>query len=163
MVVSLWILRSTAQPPGSPANRIRWPRAVRLAGHLGLAVSAAALLANTFGYVFFANVLGGTLLESGYLALIFYASVEVLDGLVMIALEPAPAECPEHRRLSPRLVASIAPGVCCRCSPGLCGFSSRLQRLLLREPLFDIARQFLNAQLAVGSVSASQAIYWLSD
>ncbi len=109
MVVSGWILRSTAHPPGSPSNQIRWPRAIRLAGNLALAVSAAALLANTFGYVSFANVLGGALLESGYLALILYASVEVLDGLVMIALEPAPIEYPEHRQPSPRTVTSSHP------------------------------------------------------
>jgi small-conductance mechanosensitive channel len=154
MVVSGWILRSTAHPPGSPSNQIRWPRAIRLAGNLALAVSAAALLANTFGYVSFANVLGGALLESGYLALIFYASVEVLDGLVMIALGLRPlstlSTVSRHRALlryrTRRILQVLA---------GALWILVTLQRLSLREPLFDISQQFLNAQLVVGSMSTS--------
>jgi len=154
MVVSGWILRSTAHPQGSPSNQIRWPRAIRLAGNLALAVSAAALLANTFGYVSFANVLGGALLESGYLALIFYASVEVLDGLVMIALSVRPLSALStvnyHRTLlrhrTRRMLQTLAAAL---------WILDVLQRLLLRDPLFDISRQFLNAQLVVGSMSTS--------
>ena len=154
MLLSIWILRFTAHPARSPLNETRSRRTIRLAGNLGLATSVAALLANAFGYVTFSNILGSALLQSCYLALILYASVEILDGLVMIALNMRPfntlGAVSRHRSLLRyrirRILQSLAVAL---------WTLAVLQRLLLREQLFDAAHQFLYAEFVVGSIRIS--------
>ncbi|MGH7876022.1 MAG: mechanosensitive ion channel domain-containing protein [Candidatus Binatia bacterium] len=153
-LVSIWVPRFTVDGKGSPPNRLRWGWAIRLAANLSLAASVAALLANALGYVSFSNLLGGALLEGGYLGLVLYATVEVLDGLVMIALSVRPfstlSAINRHRLLVRHRIRRVLQAV----AIALWVFAV-LQRLLIREQLLDFFQEFLSAQLVVGSISTS--------
>jgi small-conductance mechanosensitive channel len=127
-----------------------------LAGYLGLATSVAALVANAFGYVTFSNILGSALLESCYLGLILFASVEILDGLVMIALNVRPfvtlGAVSRYRSLLHQRIHRVLQSLAV-----VLWILAVLRRLLLREQLFHTAHQVLDAQFVVGSISISPA------
>jgi small-conductance mechanosensitive channel len=154
MILSLWILRFTARRPRPNSNDPRSHRALRLAGTSGLIISTVGFLANCFGYVTFSTFLGGALLASSYLALILYASIEVLDGLVMIALSlrffDRLGAVYRHRSVLRRRIRHALQllAICL-------WIVALLQRLLLREQLSDAALRFLQAQLVVGSIRIS--------
>ncbi len=154
MVFSVWLVRSAGRPPRSTSDEAHSRKMFKIAGYVGLIISSAAFIANGFGYVTLANLLGNGLLDSSYLALILYALVEVFDGLAMIALSLRPFAVlgivSRYRRLLHHRVrrALQTLGV-------LLWALAVLQRLLLRDPLFDAVGQFLTAELGVGSIHVS--------
>ena len=54
------------------------------------AIALSAAIASAAGYTSLATLLGNALIRSSYLALILYAVLEVLDGLVNFALQMRP-------------------------------------------------------------------------
>ncbi len=78
-----WQWRRAANGPGT----LRAARLVALAASLIFAVS---LVAGISGFMALALLLGAGMLGSGYLAMVFYASVRVADGLVAFALRARP-------------------------------------------------------------------------
>jgi small-conductance mechanosensitive channel len=154
MLFLLWLIRSMGWSPRSTAEWEPLRNIIKAAACVALAFCAVAFMANTMGYVTLANLLGNALLDSAYLALILYAAVEVLDGLVLIAL-----------RLRPLSLLSIASrhGLLLRhrVRRGLQWLAIFLwvlfvlERLLLRERLFSAVREILIAELTVGSLHIS--------
>jgi potassium-dependent mechanosensitive channel len=154
MVFLIWLVRSTERPALSTSDKTRSRKMVKVAGYVALSISSAAFIANILGYVTLANLLGNGLLESSYLALILYAIVVVLDGLAMIALIVRPLAAlgtvSRHRSLLHHRIRAVLEllGV-------LLWILGALQQLLLRDPLFNAARQFLTAEFSVGSIHIS--------
>jgi small-conductance mechanosensitive channel len=151
---SLWIARSVGRTPSSTPQGARPRQMISMAGYVALAISSAAFIANVFGYVTLANLLGNALLQSAYLALILYAIVEVFDGLVTVALSSPPfallGTISRHRALWRRRIqrALLLLAV-------ILWVLAVLQRLMLRDKLFAAVHRFLTAELSFGSIQIS--------
>lgn len=86
--------------------------------------------------------------------MVLYASVEIFDGLIMIALKARPLDrlsaVNRHRSMlrhrARRALQALAIAL---------WIAAVLQRLLLREQLFEAALRFLDAEFAVGSIHIS--------
>lgn len=76
-----WMLRSRSGSTGMASDRAEFARTTTLAACAGLALSAFALVSEVTGHESLARLFGDTLLTSAYLAVLLYASVELLDGL----------------------------------------------------------------------------------
>ncbi len=152
--ISFWLVRAAGQAPRTAPDNPRSRKMLKIAGYIALAVSSGAFVANAFGYVTLATLLGNALLQGGYLALILYAVVEVLDALVTTALGVRPIAAlgtvSRHRLLLRRRIRLIFGSVAL-----LLWMLAILQRLLLRDRLFRAAREFLTAELAFGSIRIS--------
>jgi potassium efflux system protein len=151
---SLWLIRTRGKWLESSADAVRSRRLIRSAAYAALAVSSVAFTANIFGYITFASLLGNTLLQSCYLALVLYAAVEILDGLVTFALSLPPfatlGTISRYRALVRRRLRRALQSLAV-----LFWLLVVLQRLLLRERLFAAAHEFLTRELSLGSVRIS--------
>ncbi len=153
-VFSVWLIRAVRRTlaPGSEPAGAR--KLVESAGYLALGVSASAFIASVFGYVTFATLLGNSLLRGCYLAVILYALVEVLDGLVGFALSLRPfttlGMISHYRSLLRRRARRVLQVLA-----ALFWLLVLLQWLLLRDRLLDSARQFLSTELSFGSIRIS--------
>jgi potassium-dependent mechanosensitive channel len=154
MLFLVWLVRSLGQPTELTPNTARSPKTIKAGASVGWAVAAVAFIANAAGYVTLANFLGNALLCSAYLALVLYAMVEVLDGLVTVALRLRPlALLTMVRRHQALLRRRVRRGL--QWLASFLWVIFVLQRLLLRERLFGVIREILTAALTVGSLSLS--------
>jgi small-conductance mechanosensitive channel len=153
IVFSLWLARATRGrlEPSAPGARARG--LIKNAAYAALIVSSAAFTANIFGYVTFASLLGNTLLQSCYLALVLYAVVEILDGLFSFALSLPPFAALAISRY--RAVVSRRLRRTLQMLAVLFWFVTVLQRLLIRDQLFAAAHEFLTRELGFGSIRFS--------
>jgi small-conductance mechanosensitive channel len=146
IVFLLWLILAKLRRGAAPG---RLHKTIMAAACAGLFVAAVALTANVVGYVTLANLLGNALLGSAYLALILYAAVEILDGLVMIALRVRPLAllriAQRHGPLLRYRVRAVLKWLAV--SLWLLG---TLNRLLLRERLFRALKSVLTAEIGVG-------------
>jgi small-conductance mechanosensitive channel len=152
--ISSWLVRSAGQAPRTVPDNPRSRNNQKIAGYVALAISAGAFVANAFGYVTLATLLGNTLLQCSYLALILYAAVEVLDEIVTAALVTRPfaalGTVSRHRLLLRRRIRRALQSVAV-----LLWVMAVLQRLLLRDRLLGAVHEFLTAKLAFGSIQIS--------
>lgn len=81
MLFAGWLIKS---------SRAGTLKTVTAGARAALAVFTTAFLANAFGYVSLAELLGDATLGSAYLAVILYASTRIADGLIMLALSAYP-------------------------------------------------------------------------
>jgi potassium efflux system protein len=127
---------------------------IKLAAYAGLLLACVALIANILGYVTLASVLGNTLVQGIYLALILYAFVAVLDGLVNIALSVPPlaklAAVRRHQSLLQRRI-----GRTLRVLAVVLWILAILKQHLLLERLVQATARFLSADFGVGSIQIS--------
>jgi potassium efflux system protein len=157
-LVSGWLmmrLRRPAQPAGKAAPaETRRRKYVRRASAAAFVLAFAAAAANALGYVALSSLLGNALFNSAYVGLMLYALVEILDGLFLIALHGRPlillASVRTHRMMLARRVRRFVEWV----ALGLWALYA-LQRLALRERLFELARNALGAEAALGSLRIS--------
>jgi potassium-dependent mechanosensitive channel len=154
MFFSLWLVRSFAWRGTSSSNGTRAGKSITFGAWVVLVNSSVVFVANLLGYVTLANLLGNALLESSYLALILYAIVEVVDGLIMIALNARPFAAlrvvGRHRLLLRQRVRRILQVLAVAV-----WVTALLQQLLLREQVFSAAREFLISEFSVGSIQIS--------
>ncbi|HEY3150290.1 MAG TPA: mechanosensitive ion channel domain-containing protein [Candidatus Binatia bacterium] len=154
MIFSLWLVRSGRRPPHSTSDQARSRKMIKIGGYVALMTASAALIANLFGYVALANLLGNGLLDSSYVALILYALLEVLDGLALIVLSLRPfAALGIVSRYRSLLHHRVRRGL--QALGVLLWALAVLQQLLLRDRVFAAARQFLAAELSIGSIQTS--------
>ena len=150
----VWLIRSLGQPTELTPKTARSSKTIKGGASVGLAVTAVAFIANATGYVTLANFVGNALLGSAYLALVLYAMVEVLHGLVTVALRLRPlALLTMVRRHQAPLRRRVRRGL--QFLAIFLWILGTLQRLLLRERLFTAIREILTAELTVGSLSLS--------
>ncbi len=152
--LSIWLARTAGEAPRTAPDCARSRRILKIVGYAALAISSGAFVANAFGYVTLAALLGNALLQSSYLALILYAAVEVLDGVATVALGTrlfAPLGIvSRHRSLLRRRIRRSLQSVAL-----VLWLLAVLQRLLLRDRLFGAMREFLAAKLTFGSIQIS--------
>ncbi len=150
---SAWLVRSLTIAQTSRSNAAAH-NGVKTICYGGIVVFGLAFIADAFGYVTFANLLGNALLTSAYFAVILYALVEVIYELGSLALTVRPllllTVVRRHQELLRR-----------RLHRGLTWLAVFLwffvlaQRLLLRERLMMTIRSALTAELALGSLRVS--------
>ncbi|HEX2386254.1 MAG TPA: mechanosensitive ion channel domain-containing protein, partial [Candidatus Binatia bacterium] len=122
---------------------------LRFAAALGLALASAAFAANAAGYVTLANLAGNAVLGSAYLAIILYALVEIIDGLVALALRTPPfAFSGVARRHGALIRRRLRRGL--QLLAIVLWFLGTLNRLLLRDRLFEAVRRLLGLDLGIG-------------
>ena len=86
----VWVLRSWYLPMGTAATQGRGWRTIRAIAKIGLIFLPAAFLLNIFGYVNFGDLLGIFFLRSVYIAVVLYAAIRIIEGLITIALQVRP-------------------------------------------------------------------------
>ncbi|HZT58338.1 MAG TPA: mechanosensitive ion channel domain-containing protein, partial [Pyrinomonadaceae bacterium] len=140
------------QVPEAERNRL-W-KTIKVGTRAALAVFAASLVANALGYVNFAKLLGSGALGSAYIAVILYAVVRIVDGVIMFALRVRPlaslGAVREHRALVGRRICAVL-----HWAATLLWLIYTLELFSLRAPLFGAVRAVLAASLTVGSLSLS--------
>ena len=142
------------RPTSSTLETERLRKTIKGAAGVALPVAAAAFMGNILGYVTLANLLGNALLSSAYFALILHAVIEVLDGLVIIALRLRPFSLfGLFRRHGALLRYRLRQGL--QWLAILLWVLFALDRLLLRERLFSAIRGILTAEFVVGSLEVS--------
>ena len=150
----LWLIQGRHLPTVGDKTNERLSRAIRAAVWIGLLVLSAAFLANIFGYVSLANILGSTFLWSAYLTAILYVAIRIAEGLIMIALHVGPIA-------SLRVVQLHRPMLHRRMCTGieLLAFLLWLNLMLnvfgLRTQLIQNIAAVLDANLSIGSLNIS--------
>src|SRR5262249_27811138 len=153
MLFLVWLYRSMGRPVSTPETR-SLRKIIKIAACVGLAVAVRDFTSNILGYVTFADLVGNALFLSAYLALILYAVIEVLEGLVMIALRLRPFSLFSIvRRHGPLLRRRVRHGLVWLDSfPWLVVARNRL---LLRDQSVSAIREILTAEFIVGSLRVS--------
>lgn len=152
--MSLWLVGMASRQLRTTAKDTQTRKFFKITGYVALAASCAGLTANIFGYVTLTTLIGNALLQSSYFALILYAAVEALDGLVIVALSAGPfaalGTVSRHQLLLRRRIRRVLQSL------GLVlWLLALLQRLLLRERIVGAAHELLTAKLSFGSIHIS--------
>jgi len=149
-----WLLYALRAGRGLTAGSERSRKTIRVAAGCAFVLAAIACAANAAGYVTLANLIGNAVLGSAYLAIILYALVAVLEGLVALALSVRPlaflGAVKRHGGLIRRRVRLGLQAAAC-----VLWFLGTLNRLLLRDRLFSAVQSILAADLGIGSLHIS--------
>ena len=150
----LWLIQGRHLPTVGDKTSERLSRATRAAVWIGLLVLSAAFLANIFGYVSLANILGSTFLSSTYLAAILYVAIRIAEGLIIIALHIGPIASLRVVELHrPMLHQRMCRGV--ELLAFLLWLSLMLNVFGLRTQLIQNIAAVLDANLSIGSLNIS--------
>jgi potassium-dependent mechanosensitive channel len=150
----IWLIRSKHLSTIGANTTKRFARAIRVAAQIGLIVFPATLLANVFGYVNLANLLGNGVLRSAYVAAALYAALRVVEALIIIALAARPLGSVRVVRLNRPMLQRRICGVA-EFLALLWWLSLTLNFFLLRTPLITSIEGALRANLTIGSLSIS--------
>jgi potassium-dependent mechanosensitive channel len=135
----------------SSSNPGQVEKVVRAYLHAAFFVFLAAGFANVFGYVPLSFVIGNGMLESSYLAVVFYAGVRILDALALAALSLRPisgfAMVRRHHDLVYAKTATILRWI----ATGVWAVAA-LQEFYLRDPLWQKASDELSKTHSFGSL-----------
>jgi potassium efflux system protein len=164
----IWLLRSSRQSASGTNSYPPLPWPGRWYARVSLLLFVAALAGDCLGYVSPSYLLGNAVLTGAYLALIGYAAVRMLEGLVVIALQVRPlryfAMVRKHRGMIRRRIMRVI-----QCLMFLVWLSLVLKHFQLRDPLFQGISTVLNAglvlgafRLTLGQIIAFVAIVWAS-
>jgi potassium-dependent mechanosensitive channel len=150
----IWLIRSQHLTTIAAKTTKRFALAMRIATQIGLIVFPAALLANVFGYVNLANLLGNGALKSAYVAAALYAALRIVEGLITISLTARPLGLMRVVRLNrPMLRRRICAVV--EFLAFVWWLSFALGFFWLRMPLIGSTEATLRANLTIGSLSIS--------
>ncbi|HTD17611.1 MAG TPA: mechanosensitive ion channel domain-containing protein [Chthoniobacterales bacterium] len=150
----IWLIWSKRSVKVGPNGSELFGRVVRLAIQASLIVFPVTLLANVFGYINFANLLGGGAIRSAYVGAAAYATLMLVEGLIIISLRTRPLCAMRvvqfNRSMIQRRICVIA---------GLLAFlywaGLTLNFFELLQPLITNTEAVLRANLAIGSLSIS--------
>jgi small-conductance mechanosensitive channel len=149
-VFLVWLLRSWHLPTEAAETNGRVWRTIRAIAIIGLILLPAAFLANIFGYVNLGNLLGIIFFRSVYIAAMLYASIRIIEGLIIIALQVRPLGSLRVVSLHRSMVLRRT----CRALEFL-AFLFWLNVMLsffgVRTPLIETTEAALNANLTIGS------------
>jgi potassium efflux system protein len=150
----IWLIRSKHLPTIAANTAKRFAGTIRGAVQFGLILFPATLLANVFGYVNLANLLGNGALRSAYVAAALYAALRIVEGLITIALEARPLALMHvvrlHRPMLQRRICGVAEFLAF-----LFWLSLTLSFFGLLTPLVTNTEAALRASLTMGSINIS--------
>ena len=150
-----WFLRYVKR--AEPADRSRHhSRLLHVGVRLASAVFVATALANAYGYVALANLVGNGVLRAMYFGLLLYTVVEILDALLAMALRARPLTLfgmvKRHPELLRRRIRMLLNGLAI-----VWWALFLLDRLALRDRVVYAVRTALTANLEIGAISISTA------
>lgn len=154
-LVFLWFYR--ARLLKEPPEDVKYGqvfRVARVAAVVVLPFFAVAFLANALGYVNLSQLVGSGVLRSLYAAVIFYAIVRIIDGLIAFALRFKPLNLL-------KMVQNYAPTIqekaqkFIRVVAFVLWLFATLEFFTLRQTVFEQARAIMTADLNLGSLSIS--------
>lgn len=148
--LTLWLLRGTTRRLQNQDNYVR--RAIRPIGWTALALLFTALCANLFGNVSLAEALTSGVIDSGYMALLLYASMAACLGLFRVVLaQPELANRHFIRQQETALHAGFSRllvfGAAC------IWFLYSVDQFRLLRPLYSVATTVMGLGIDVGEVS----------
>ena len=150
----VWLIR-TKHLPSVGANTTKlFARAIRLLVQIGLIVFPVTLMANIFGYVDLANLLGGGAIRSAYVAASVYTALRIVEGLIIMSLGTRPLGLMRAVRLN-RSMLQRRIGAVVELLALIYWLSLTLNFFGLRTPLIMATAEGLRANLAIGSLSIS--------
>jgi small-conductance mechanosensitive channel len=150
----IWLIRSKHLSTIGANTTKRFVRVIRAATQIGVIVFPVTFLANFFGYVNFANLLGNAALRSAYVAAALYAALRIVEGLIIISLEARPLGLMRVVRLNRPMLQRRICGVA-EFLAFVWWLSLTLNFLELRTPLIASTEAALQANLTIGSLSIS--------
>jgi potassium-dependent mechanosensitive channel len=150
----IWLIRSKHLLAIGVNTTKRFAKAIRVAAQIGLIVFPAALLTNVFGYVNLANLLANGALRSAYVAAALYATLRIVEGLIIIALAARPLGLVRVVRLNRPMLQRRICGVA-EFLAFVYWLSLTLNFFSLRTPLITSAEGALRTNLTIGSLSIS--------
>jgi small-conductance mechanosensitive channel len=154
VALALTLLQSRRRVDGPPWTMTAAWRAVRLGAWPGLAVFAAALVANLGGYVRLADMLATTAFFSAFSAIVTYALTRVGEGLLHALLCVPPLSfLGMTRRHTPLLTSRFNRFL--KWVGFLVWLSLTLSALGLLQPLYTAAQSLWGAMLPLGSLETS--------
>jgi len=143
-------LRSRSLTAG-PSELSQPKQIVRAYLHAAFAFFIVAGFANIFGYIFLSILLSKGILESSYLAVIFYAGVRILDALALSALNVRPLSgllmVKHHRDL---LYQNTSATI--RWGAAIIWVSFALEFFTIRGPIWHELIHFLGVTIPWGSM-----------
>ncbi|MGI8786935.1 MAG: mechanosensitive ion channel domain-containing protein [Pyrinomonadaceae bacterium] len=154
IIFLVWFLRSKRLASKVEAGHFRVFAAIKKAIPFALVIFCAALLANVFGYVSLAGIIGKGILGSAYIALILYTAVQIIESLLIFAFRVRPFASlqmvREHRPLIRAKIFSLLKWL------AIAGWIVLTLNLLsVRDTVFSYFQDIFAAKLAVGSLSLS--------
>ena len=129
-------------------------RTIKIAAFIALPVFAVSFLANVFGYVSLARLLGNAVLRSAYAAVVLYAAVRIIDGLIVFALLFRPLNLLEMVRRHRSLIQTRLQKIT-RFAAFVLWLILTLEFLGVREIIYEDVKDILTARLTLGSISLS--------
>ena len=150
----IWLIRTNHLPSVGGSTTKLFARAIRLLVQIGLIVFPLTLLANIFGYVNFANLLGGGVIRSAYVGASVYAAQRIVKGLIIVSLG---TQLLSLMRAVQRNRAMLQRRICAVVDllAVIYWVSLTLNFFGLRTPLITGTEEVLRANLAIGSLSIS--------
>lgn len=148
--LTLWLLRRTTNAVPAPQNHLQ--RAIRPIGWSASILLAVAFVANVFGNVSVAETLTSGVIDSGYMALLLYASVAVCSELFRAVLaQPELAQRYFVRKYQTGLQSGFTRLLVFGASLSWMLYSMDQFRVL--RPLHSLAETVLDFGIEVGEVS----------
>jgi len=148
----IWLTRSKHLPTVGADTTKLFARAIRFATQIGLVVFPVTLLANVFGYVNLANLLGTGALRSAFIAAALYAALRIVEGLVIISLGVGPVASMRVVRLNRSMLRRRICGVA-EVLAFVYWLSLTLEFFRLRTPLIETIEAVLETNLTIGSLN----------
>jgi small-conductance mechanosensitive channel len=150
----IWLIWTKHLPSVGVNTTKLFARAIRFAIQIGLIVFPVTLLANVFGYVNFANLLGGGVIRSAYVGAAVYTGLRIVEALIVISFGTRPLGLMRVVRLNrPMLQRRIRAVV--EFLAFIYWASLTLDFFGLRTPLITGTEEVLRANMAIGSLSIS--------
>jgi potassium efflux system protein len=150
----IWLIRTKRLPSvGSNPTKL-FAQGIRLVVQVGLIVFPLTLLANIFGYVNLANLLGGGAIRSAYVGASIYAALRIVEGLIIISLRTHPLSLMRAVQLSRSMLQRRICTVV-ELLAFIYWLSLTLNFFGLRTRLIVGAEEVLRTTLSIGSLSIS--------
>lgn len=145
----VWVLRSKRLSNTIEVKHQRIFILIKKAIPFTLAIFAIAFIANIFGFVSLARIIGNGVLGSIYVALIFYAAIKIAESLLIFAVRVRPLSSlgiiKSHRRKFQDTILRVL-----RWLAFIGWIVLTLNLLSIREPIFTFVTNILTTELAVG-------------
>lgn len=154
IVFLIWFLRSKSLSRKIEVRHQRIFIVIKKAIPYFLALFGVALIANLLGYVSLSNVIGNGVLSSSYIALILYTAIQIIKSLIVFALRVRPFSnlgiVKNHRSLLQAKIFRVLTWL------GIIIWGILTLNLFsIRETLFNYLKDWLTAELVIGSIAIS--------
>ncbi len=151
---TIWLIRRENSLTDGANTTKTFGRVIRIAARIGLIIFPVTFLANVFGYVNLSNLLGSGTLRSAYFGAALYATLRVVEGLIIISMEVGPLSLLRVVRFNRPILQRRICGVAAFLA-FLYWLSLTLNFFAVRTLLIESAAAALEAPISIGSLTIS--------